>query len=209
VVAAVLISVFSGGKPKANACAGFPNTNGTSPRRTHFSSAPPMCIDPSRHYTAKIVTDVGPITVNLLAKDNPTTVNNFVFLADYHFYDGTVFHRVCTGFVDQGGDPTGTGKGNPGYSFNGGVPKSSSVYTAGALAMANSGAPSSDGSQFFIVVGNTGPQTLSANYSYFGQVTGGMSVVNKVNADGSSAATNPSCPPKVKHRIVKVSISES
>jgi cyclophilin family peptidyl-prolyl cis-trans isomerase len=177
-------------------------------RYTRFSSPPPMCINPAKTYIAKMVTDAGTITIRLLAKENPVTVNNFVFLASYHFYDGTAFHRVCTGFVDQGGDPTGTGTGGPGYSFDGGAPKSASVYTAGALAMANSSGPSSDGSQFFIVVGNGG-KSLTPNYSYFGQVIGGMSVVNKINADGSSASANPNCPPKVVHKILSVTVTAS
>jgi cyclophilin family peptidyl-prolyl cis-trans isomerase len=177
-------------------------------RYTRFSSPPPTCINPAKTYIAKMVTDAGTITVRLLAKENPVTVNNFVFLASYHFYDGTAFHRVCTGFVDQGGDPTGTGAGGPGYSFNGGAPKSASVYTAGALAMANSSGPSSDGSQFFIVVGNGG-KSLTPNYSYFGQVTGGMAVVNKINRDGSSASVNPNCPPKVVHKILSVTVTAS
>lgn len=164
-----------------------------------------MCINTAKQYTATMLTDIGPITINLLAAKDPTTVNNFVFLAGYHFYDGTAFHRVVTGFVDQGGDPTGTGSGGPGYSFNGGAPKSAAVYTAGALAMANSGSSSSDGSQFFIVVGKGGAE-LQPLYSYFGQVTSGMNVVNKINADGSPSSTGT---PKVVHKIVKVTISVS
>jgi cyclophilin family peptidyl-prolyl cis-trans isomerase len=187
-----------------------PKLNGSSPHYTHFAAAPPMCIDTTKHYTAKIVTDIGTITATLTAAQDPASVNNFVFLAAYHFFDGTAFHRVCTGFVDQGGDPTGTGTGGPGYSFNGGTPKSASVYTNGALAMANSGSASTDGSQFFIVVGNTGPTTLTALYSYFGNVTAGLSVVNAINKDGSSAATtHDSCPPRVVHKIIKVTITES
>lgn len=184
---------------------GCPNLNGSSPHYTRFVAAPPMCINPSKQYTATMVTDIGPITIKLLAAQNPITVNNFVFLAGYHFYDGTAFHRVVTGFVDQGGDPTGTGAGGPGYSFNGGAPKSAKVYTAGALAMANSGSPSSDGSQFFIVVGKGGA-SLSPDYSYFGQVTSGMSVVNKINADGSPSSQGT---PTVVHKVLKVTISES
>ncbi len=187
-----------------------PKLNGSSPHYTHFAAAPPMCIDTTKQYTAKIVTDIGTMTAKLTAAQDPATVNNFVFLASYHFFDGTAFHRVCTGFVDQGGDPTGTGTGGPGYSFDGGAPKSPSVYTDGALAMANSNGPSTDGSQFFIVVGNTGPTSLTANYSYFGNVTGGLSVVNAINKDGTSAATtNGSCPPRVVHKILKVTITES
>jgi len=193
----------------APAKVGCPNLNGSSPHYTHFSAAPPMCINPAKDYTAHMVTDAGTITIKLLASQNPTTVNNFVFLAGYHFFDGTAFHRVCTGFINQGGDPTGTGTGGPGYSFNGGAPKSASVYTAGALAMANSGSPSSDGSQFFFVVGSGGAE-LSPNYSYFGQVSGGISVMNQINAGGTSAsATDDACPPKVVHKILNVTITES
>jgi cyclophilin family peptidyl-prolyl cis-trans isomerase len=184
---------------------GCPKLDGSSPTYTHFSAAPPMCINTAKQYTATMLTDIGPITIKLLADQDPVTVNNFVFLAGYHFYNGTAFHRVVTGFVDQGGDPTGTGSGGPGYSFNGGAPKSASVYTAGALAMANSGSSSSDGSQFFIVVGKGGAE-LQPLYSYFGQVTGGMAVVNKINADGSSSSTGT---PTVVHKILKVTISVS
>ena len=195
----------------APAKVGCPQLNGSSPHYTRFSAKPPMCIDPAKSYTATIDTTAGNVTVKLRAAQNPVSVNNFVFLSLYHFYDGTAFHRVCTGFVDQGGDPTGTGSGGPGYSFDGGKPKSASVYTAGALAMANSGSPSSDGSQFFFVVGNGGSQ-LSPNYSYFGQVTSksSLAVLNKINAGGTSpSATNGSCPPKVVYKINKVTITES
>jgi cyclophilin family peptidyl-prolyl cis-trans isomerase len=184
---------------------GCPKLDGSSPTYTKFTAAPPMCINPAKQYTATMVTDLGPITIKLLAAQNPVTVNNFVFLAGYHFYNGTAFHRVVTGFVDQGGDPTGTGSGGPGYSFNGGAPKSASVYTAGALAMANSGSSSSDGSQFFIVVGKGGAE-LQPLYSYFGQVTAGIAIVNKINADGSASSTGT---PTVVHKIIKVTISVS
>jgi cyclophilin family peptidyl-prolyl cis-trans isomerase len=183
---------------------GCPKLDGSSPHYTHFSSAPPMCINTSKDYTAKMVTDVGTVTIKLLAAQDPKTVNNFVFLAGYHFYDGTAFHRVVTGFMNQGGDPTGTGEGGPGYQFDGGTPKSASVYTAGAVAMANSGTSSSDGSQFFIVVGNGG-KALQPLYSYFGQVTSGMSAVDKINADGSASEAGV---PKVTHKVIRVTISE-
>jgi cyclophilin family peptidyl-prolyl cis-trans isomerase len=193
----------------APAKVGCPKLNGSSPHYTHFAAAPPMCINPAKNYTAKIVTDIGTITATLTAAQDPKSVNNFVFLAGYHFFNGTAFHRVCTGFVDQGGDPTGTGTGGPGYQFDGGAPASSKVYTDGALAMANSGSTTTDGSQFFIVVGNSGPTSLTANYSYFGNVTGGLGVVNAINKDGTSAsATNDACPPKVVHKILSVTITE-
>jgi len=188
---------------------GCPNLNGSSPHYTHFSAAPPMCINPAKGYTAHMVTTAGTITIKLLAAKDPTTVNNFVFLAGYHFYNGTSFHRVCTGFIVQGGDPTGTGSGGPGYSFDGGAPKSTSVYANGALAMANSGSPSSDGSQFFFVVGSGGQQ-LSPNYSYFGQVTSGFKALATINKGGTSAsATNDQCPPRVVYKVVSVTISET
>jgi len=184
---------------------GCPKLDGSSPHYTHFRSAPRMCINPSKSYTATMVTDVGTITIKLFASQDPVTVNNFVFLAGYHFYDGTAFHRVVTDFVDQGGDPTGTGMGGPGYSFNGGEPKSASVYTAGAIAMANAGGPSSDGSQFFIVVGSGGEE-LQPLYSYLGHVTTGIGVVNRINRDGSATGEGT---PKVLHKVIRVTIRES
>jgi cyclophilin family peptidyl-prolyl cis-trans isomerase len=195
----------------APAKVGCPPLTGSTKHYTRFSAKPPMCIDPAKAYTANIVTTAGMVTVKLLAAQNPVTVNNFVFLSLYHFYNGTAFHRVCTGFVDQGGDPTGTGTGGPGYSFDGGAPKSASVYKAGALAMANSGSPTSDGSQFFFVVGKGG-ESLTPNYSYFGQVTSpaSLAVLNKINAGGTSAAdTNGNCPPKTVYKITNITISAS
>jgi cyclophilin family peptidyl-prolyl cis-trans isomerase len=191
--------------PLLNAGAvGCPKLNGTSPHYTRFLKAPPSCLKAGKQYTAHMVTDLGTITIKLLAGEDPATVNNFVFLSLYHFYDGTEFHRVIPDFIDQGGDPTGTGEGGPGYAFNGGEPKTAKVYTSGALAMANDGGnPATDGSQFFIVVGKGG-LGLKPLYSYFGQVTGGMNVVNKINADGSAGGT-----PTVIHKILKVTITES
>jgi len=180
----------------------FPNLNGTSPRYTKFSSAPPFCINTAKTYTATVQTDVGTFTVELLPKYAPVTVNNFVFLAGYHYYDGVVFHRVIPGFMNQGGDPTGTGDGGPGYQFKDELPSAASAYGTGALAMANSGS-NTNGSQFFIVVPGGGAQ-LSPSYSVFGQVTSGMNIVEKINSDGTSAGT-----PNVYHKIIKVTITES
>ncbi|HEX3424967.1 MAG TPA: peptidylprolyl isomerase [Acidimicrobiales bacterium] len=186
----------------APAGVGCPNLDGSSPHYTKFSAAPPTCIDATKTYTASMVTDAGTITIMLNPTEAPKTVNNFVFLAGYHFFDGTAFHRVIPGFVDQGGDPTGTGTGGPGYEFADELPKSASQYVAGSLAMANSGA-NTNGSQFFIVVGSGGSQ-LQPSYSLFGQVTGGMNVVTAINNDGTSSGT----PAKV-HKIVKVTITNS
>lgn len=186
----------------APADVGCPKLDGSSPHYTKFSAAPPTCIDATKTYTATMVTDAGAITIMLDAKDAPKTVNNFVFLAGYHFFDGTAFHRVIPGFVDQGGDPTGTGTGGPGYTFADELPKSASQYIAGSVAMANSGA-NTNGSQFFIVVGSGGSQ-LQPSYSLFGQVSAGMNVVTTINNDGSSSGT----PTKV-HTITSVSITQS
>ncbi len=176
-----------------------PNPNGSSPRYEHFSSAPPMCINPAKTYIANVKTDVGTFVITLNSSQAPKTVNNFVFLARYHFYDGLIFHRVIPGFVVQGGDPLGTGLGGPGYQFADELPKAGS-YKIGTVAMANSG-PNTNGSQFFIVTGPAG-EALSPKYSIFGQVTSGMNVVNAISADGSASGT-----PKVVHKMLKVTIT--
>jgi cyclophilin family peptidyl-prolyl cis-trans isomerase len=181
----------------------FPKLDGSSPRYTKFSSPPPFCIDVSKTYTATVTTDVGTFAIQLLPKDAPVTVNNFVFLAGYHFYDGIVFHRVIPAFMDQVGDPTATGTSGPGYSFADELPSSGSAYVTGAVAMANSG-PNTNGSQFFIVVPGGGAAGLQPSYSVFGQVTQGMNVVEQINSDGSQAGT-----PSKYHKILSISIAES
>jgi cyclophilin family peptidyl-prolyl cis-trans isomerase len=168
-----------------------------------YPAPPPLTIDPSKTYTATITTDLGPMTVTLDPKQAPKTVNNFVFLARQHFFDCIIFHRVIPSFVDQTGDPTGTGEGGPGYQFADELPKTASPqYPLGSLAMANSGA-NTNGSQFFIVTGSEG-ESLSPSYSRFGRVTSGIGVAQKINADGTSAGT-----PKTPHRMVSVTINES
>jgi cyclophilin family peptidyl-prolyl cis-trans isomerase len=176
-----------------------PFTATTELKKPSFTSEPPMIIDPSKTYTAKVTTDVGSFTIALNAKDAPKTVNNFVFLAANHYYDCVVFHRVIPDFMDQTGDPTGTGAGGVGYQFD--DENLAKSYTTGEVAMANSG-PNTNGSQFFVLVAPYSPP--SGGYSLFGRVTSGQSVVNKINADGSASGT-----PKVLHRMISVDISES
>ena len=142
-----------------------------------YSSAPAMVIDPKKSYIATIDTTKGTIKIDLLAGAAPQTVNNFVFLARDHFYDGLKFHRFVQGFVIQGGDPQGTGTGGPGYSFADEPVKGD--YKAGSVAMANSG-PNTNGSQFFICLANQA--TLPKLYNLFGQVTEGMDVVLQLRA---------------------------
>jgi cyclophilin family peptidyl-prolyl cis-trans isomerase len=192
----------------APATVGFPALNGSAPRYTKFSAAPPFCIDATKTYTAAIQTDVGTITITLLSKYAPQSVDNFVFLAGYHYYDGTVFHRVIPGFMDQGGDPTGSGTGSPGYTIADEYPKSAAAYDNGAVAMANTGQPHTGGSQFFLVSG-TGGQQLTPAYSVFGQITGGLGVAKQINDDGNSNQSASGVPPKVTHKIIKVTITES
>ena len=178
----------------------FPNLDGSSSRYTKFSSAPPFCIDTTKTYDATVKTDAGSFVIQLLPKYAPVTVNNFVFLAGYHFYDGIVFHRVIPGFMNQTGDPTATGSSGPGYSFADELPSSASAYDTGSVAMANSG-PNTNGSQFFVVVPGGG-SGLSPAYSVFGQVTSGMDVVEKINSDGSQAGT-----PAKYHKILSITIA--
>jgi cyclophilin family peptidyl-prolyl cis-trans isomerase len=141
-----------------------------------WSSPPPMTIDQNKQYTATIKTDYGVIIVQLFPKDAPVTVNNFVFLARQGFYSGVKFHRVVKGFVIQGGDPTGTGAGGPGYRFDDEIVTKD--YVAGTMAMANAGA-NTNGSQFFItLVDLTG--SLPKKYTIFGQVISGFDVVQKI-----------------------------
>jgi len=142
-----------------------------------YSAPPPMTIDPSKQYTATIETGKGNIVLELFASDVPVTVNNFVFLAREGFYDGTTFHRVISGFMAQGGDPTGTGAGGPGYSFADEFTEHTHVI--GALSMANAG-PNTNGSQFFITYS---PQPhLDGHHSVFGQLVEGMDVLEAIES---------------------------
>jgi len=144
-----------------------------------WASPPPMQIDPNRQYRARMMTSKGEIVIDLAARYAPKTVNNFVFLANEGFYNGVVFHRVISNFVIQGGDPTGTGRGGPGYTFEDEVdPKKNPLkHEAGVLSMANAG-PNTNGSQFFIT---HSPQPhLDGKHTVFGKVISGMDVVNAI-----------------------------
>ncbi|MPY94444.1 MAG: peptidylprolyl isomerase [Acidimicrobiia bacterium] len=161
-----------------------------------------MVIDPAKRYTAELVTSVGTMVIALDAVNAPTTVNNFVFLARYHYYDGVIFHRIIKGFMAQGGDPKGTGTGGPGYKFADELPKPGR-YQIGSLAMANAG-PNTNGSQFFIVSGSSGVG-LPPQYSLFGQVVTGLDVVEALQ----SVDTGPGDRPKTEVVIQSVSITEA
>src|SRR5271168_893068 len=142
-----------------------------------YSAPPPMSIDVNKKYTATLNTSRGEIVCDLFTNDAPKTVNNFVFLAREKFYDGTVFHRVIGDFMVQGGDPTATGSGGPGYRFEDETKGNPTKHQVGSLSMANAG-PNTNGSQFFIthVVTNW----LDGKHTVFGKVTKGQDVVNAV-----------------------------
>jgi peptidyl-prolyl cis-trans isomerase B (cyclophilin B) len=140
-----------------------------------YPNPPAMAIDPSKKYTATFTTSRGEIVCELFAKEAPKTVNNFVFLARDKFYDGTVFHRVIADFMVQGGDPTGTGRGGPGYRFEDEFKGNPHKHQVGTLAMANAG-PGTNGSQFFITHIKT--DWLDGKHTVFGKVTKGQDVVD-------------------------------
>lgn len=160
-----------------------------------------MCIDPERRYSATMETSKGTLKISLDSLSAPKTVNNFVFLARYHYFDGVVFHRIIPGFVLQGGDPTGTGRGGPGYSFEDELPKPGR-YELGSVAMANAG-PNTNGSQFFIISGPDGMR-LPPQYSLFGKVVSGLDVVAAIDQVGTRSGA-----PTETVTIESVTISEA
>ena len=179
----------------------IPNIDGSSDKRQSFPGIPPMVIDPAKTYTATMVTTKGTMEIHLDPISAPQTVNNFVYLARWHYYDGVIFHRVIPGFVLQGGDPTGTGTGGPGYKFADELPKAGR-YEMGSLAMANAG-PNTNGSQFFVICGPSGV-ALPPLYALFGKVVKGMDVVTAIESIGSNSGK-----PSEKVVIESVTITES
>ena len=218
----VLIST-TGGKKKKTATTTPPTTAvvypagcvKTAPPKTTkptYKSAPPMTIDLTKTYVAHFNTTCGDFDVTLAPKVAPKTVNSFVFLAKNHFYDGLTFHRVAENFVIQGGDPTGTGNGGPGYDLPTEPPKNG--YRQGSVAMAKGTATS--GSQFFIVLSNTGAQSLGAGppyqYGDLGDVTKGFEVVQKLGSlfkKGQDPGNPATQVPSVPLYMFKVTITES
>lgn len=142
-----------------------------------WQNPPAMEIDPAKKYTVNMETNKGTIEIELFPQYAPKTVNNFVFLARQGFYDGLKFHRVISNFMIQGGDPTGTGSGGPGYRFEDEVKNNPLKHETGVLSMANAG-PNTNGSQFFIT---HSPQPhLNGKHTVFGKVTKGQDVVNAI-----------------------------
>lgn len=184
-----------------------PEADGSAERTTSFAQPPPTCIEEGVTYTATIATSEGDIVVELDAEAAPQTVNNFVVLARYHFYDDLPFHRIFPGFMNQAGDPIGPepGTGGPGYTIPDELPTGDAPYPAGTLAMANKSAPDTGGAQWFITV-EGGGERLTPDYTAFGHVTEGQDVVDAINAFGD-AATNGT-PTKIV-TIETITISEA
>jgi cyclophilin family peptidyl-prolyl cis-trans isomerase len=151
-----------------------------------YDSQPEMTIDLAKTYAATLHTNHGDISIEFDAVKSPMSVNNFVFLAREGFYDGVIFHRVIPNFMIQGGDPTGTGMGGPGYKFRDEL-EGSGKYSRGTVAMANAGA-NTNGSQFFICHTDAG---LPHSYNIFGQVTDGLDAVDSIAATPTGAQDRP------------------
>ena len=165
-----------------------------------YDSAPPMVIDPAKKYVATISTSLGDIVIELFADKAPATVNNFVFLAREGFYDGVTFHRVIPRFMVQGGDPTGTGSGGPGYRFADEFDPTLRHDGPGVLSMANAG-PGTNGSQFFIT--HVATPHLDGKHTVFGKVTEGMDTVFAIPERDPQRAREPGV------AMTKVEIAES
>ena len=178
-----------------------PPMDGSAEPQEGFDGPPPMCIDDTATYEATVTTNMGEFTMTLDPSIAPETVNNFVVLAEYQYFDDTVCHRIVPDFVVQCGDPTGTGTGGPGYTFPDELP-AEGEYQIGSVAMANSG-PDSNGSQFFIITGDNGA-ALPPSYSLFGEVTAGFDdTVMSMEAAGSATGE-----PTEEVQILSVEITE-
>ena len=169
-----------------------------------YSSPPSMTIDAEKTYTATLETSEGTLVLELLPKVAPLTVNNFVFLAREGYYDGVPFHRIIEGFMIQTGDPTGTGRGGPGYRFD--DEPVTLDYVKGTVAMANAG-PNTNGSQFFIMHGDMG---LPKNYTIFGKVSDGVDTLDAIgNTPVTANERGERSVPAKDVNITKVTIDES
>ena len=185
--------------------AGCPLSSTKRVNTLQWAAAPVMAINPGGTYYAHFVTTAGAFVVQLDAKEAPITVNNFVFLANQHFYNCVLFQRVIPNFMIQGGDPTGTGGGGPGYTIADEYPKKGTpTYPLYSIAMANTGAPHSGGSQFFIVTGAEG-EALPPTYTLFGRVVSGYATVRAISNEGNNNDNGEE--PTVLNRMLTVSVT--
>jgi len=176
------------------------NPNRKVDMEKQWKTPPAMAIDPGKSYSAIIETDLGTMAIRLFADQVPATVNNFVFLARQGFYDGTIFHRVIKDFMVQGGDPTGTGRGGPGYRFADEIRAELRHDKAGVVSMANAG-PNTNGSQFFIT--HVPTPWLDGKHTVFGALESGMDVLMAIPPRDPSAAGAPAT------RILNLRIEEN
>ncbi len=165
-----------------------------------WNTPPAMQIDPKKSYKAHMETDKGTMVIELFADKTPVTVNNFVFLSREGYYDGVIFHRVINDFMVQGGDPTGTGRGGPGYKFGDEFHPSLKHTKQGILSMANAG-PGTNGSQFFIT--HVATPWLDGKHTIFGQVVEGLDVLMSIPARDPGNVNAPAV------KIIRVTIEES
>lgn len=182
-------------------------TDGSATQTQTFADSFAECIDPAKTYTVTVTTNFGEFTAELDPAKAPGTVNNFVNLARYKYFDDTVCHRAIPDFMVQCGDPTASGSGGPGYKFADELPQAGE-YKLGSLAMANSG-PDTNGSQFFVITGDQGV-SLPPNYTLFGQVTDGLdTTVYDMNLAGNDDPSANGVPPKSEITIISVTVTES
>lgn len=183
-----------------------PEADGSSTKPDSFDGAPELCIDPSKTYTAEVVTNKGSFTIELDAERSPGNVNNFVTLARYHYYDGTGCHRVIADFVVQCGRP-GDDETAPGYTIPDELP-SAGEYEIGMIVMANTGSPDTGGGQWFIVTGEQGA-SLPPQYSIVGSVTKGLDSTVKALANLADPTADNGVPPLAPIEIDSITITES
>jgi peptidyl-prolyl cis-trans isomerase B (cyclophilin B) len=176
------------------------NSGDVSAKKKKYDKPPEMKIDPAKTYVATIDTDAGKMVAELYPKLAPKTVNSFVFLAREGFYEGTIFHRVIPGFMIQGGDPTGTGSGGPGYTLK--AEFNDTKHDRGILSMARTEDPDSAGSQFFVM--HARAPHLDNKYTVFGKVTKGLEVIDKIVNAPKDDNDRPEKPVKIK----KITIEE-
>ncbi|MGH7214010.1 MAG: peptidylprolyl isomerase [Tepidisphaeraceae bacterium] len=165
-----------------------------------YSAPPAMTIDPTKNYTAILDTSEGKIEVEFYPKDAPQHVNSWLFLAREGFYDGVIFHRVIPGFMIQGGDPTGTGTGGPGYRLK--AEFNARKHARGILSMARTSDPNSAGSQFFLMHADS--PHLDGQYTVFGKVTSGLDIVDKI----ANAPKGPQDRPMHPAKINSITVNE-
>lgn len=179
--------------------------DGSAEQKREFDDAPALCIDPAKAYTAVVTTNMGEYTITLDPAKAPGTVNSFVNLARFKYFDGITCHRAIPGFMVQCGDPTGTGSGGPGYTFADELP-AAGEYKIGSVAMANAG-PNTNGSQFFVITGDQGV-SLPPSYTLFGEVTAGLDTTIKA-LDAAGNPNDNGVPPLQEIIIESIVITEA